>query len=248
MYHIWVCETEKDFLCACIYTSNTFQMGQENMLHCLPSPSAPSLLVELILIFLWKACVRCHFTWVEWNKRSFVAGSGFGLEGVCVYILEVWWCVPCGQTTNCCAEQYMAYRRGVSEARGSCQRCLSVTVLLRQGMLLKSMQPEILFGRGLRIAERKKKEKVRKCIIQGHVEWWWPKRRLFISAPDKLDCFCAAHFPLDGKLDGKLMKHKEKTSEPKRQTDFVLAQRRFGNTRCHLFETLRLREYNYTLL
>lgn len=148
MYHIWVRETEKDFLCACIYTSNIFQMGQENMLHCLPSPSAPSLLVELILIFLWKACVRCHFTWVEWNKRSFVAGSGFGLEGVCVYILEVWWCIPCGQTTNCCAEQYMAYRRGVSEARGSCQRCLSVTVLLRQGMLLKSMQPEILFGRG----------------------------------------------------------------------------------------------------
>lgn len=123
----------------------------------LPSPSAPSLLLELILIFLWKACVRCNFTWVEWNKRSFVAGSGFGLEGERVYILEVWWCVPCGWTTNCCAEQYMAYRRGVSEARGSCQRCLSVMVLLRQGMLLKSMQPEIIFGRSSEQGEEKKK-------------------------------------------------------------------------------------------
>lgn len=30
--------------------------------------------------------MHCDFPRVEWNKRSFVAGSGFGLEGVCVYI------------------------------------------------------------------------------------------------------------------------------------------------------------------
>lgn len=36
---------------------------------------------------------------------------------MCVYIYrwEVWWCVPCGWTTNFCAEQYMAYRGGVRE-------------------------------------------------------------------------------------------------------------------------------------
>ncbi len=35
-----------------------------------------------------------------------------------------------GWTANCCAEGYMALISGVSEARGSCYRCLSVMFLL----------------------------------------------------------------------------------------------------------------------
>ena len=47
----------------------------------------------------------CSWLWV-WLRGSMC---------VCIYIWEVGWCVPCGWTTDFCAEQYMAYRGGVRE-------------------------------------------------------------------------------------------------------------------------------------
>lgn len=60
----------------------------------------------------------CSWIWV-WVRGS-----------MCVYI-GAWWCVACGWTTNCCTERYATYIKCVSEARGRCQRCLSVTVKQR---------------------------------------------------------------------------------------------------------------------
>lgn len=75
--------------------------------------------------------MHCHFSLSAMKQKKLCsAGSGFGLEGVYLYT----WrggggCVPCGGTTKCCAEWFMVYIRGVNEARGSCQRCLSVMVV-----------------------------------------------------------------------------------------------------------------------
>ena len=61
------------------------------------------------------------------------------------------------------------------------------------------------------MAPKKLGRKVKKSIIQGHVEGSLPKREtVYFSSRQapSLNCFCIAQFPPDGKLDGKSMKHK----------------------------------------
>lgn len=77
----------------------------------------------------------CSWVWV-WVRGS-----------VCVYIWEGLWCVPCGWTTNCCAEQHMAYERWCNReggGRGNCQWCLSPMLLLWWIVALKLMRLNII--------------------------------------------------------------------------------------------------------
>lgn len=110
-----------------------------------------------------------------------------------------------GWTSNCCAERYMAFKRGVSEARGSCYRCLSVMFLLGWFVLLRLMLPNFFFF----LAHSSWLKKSIEMHYSGSCARV-TKKKIVYSRSRKallLDCFCVAQFPPDGKLDGKSMKH-----------------------------------------
>lgn len=130
--YISMCERKNRLLvCTHTYTSNTFQMGDKKTCSAAPPPFpvcsiragwTDSHFAEegsRVLRFSWtgmKQKALCSWIWV-WVRRR-----------VCVCVFG-----------DCCAEQYMVYRRGVSEPRGSCQRCLSVMAAPRSGTVLKVM-------------------------------------------------------------------------------------------------------------
>lgn len=119
---------------------------------------------------------------------------------------RVWWCAQCGGTTYCCAVH------GVHKRCEWGQRKLLAMLICstRVACAVEVNAVKYCLSKHLMVSKNHQR-KVKKSIIQCHVEGSLPKREtVYFSSRQapSLICFCIAQFPPDGKLDGKSLKHK----------------------------------------